>query len=115
MKVFNLTPTEIVYRKKGIPAFGSMDFLDLKEIPDRDLALQASGMLSFGALPKGWKRPVPVLPVPATPAPVLKEVPKIDPKSTELVVEEVREVVLETLPEVSDRKFDTYVSKKNRK
>lgn len=70
MLVFNLGMTELVYRGRTIPPNGgALDYADLSFIPDRD---RANRLLSFGSLPKGWKRAEPkVIEAPATVAPVV--------------------------------------------
>lgn len=59
MRVFNLTDGNIDFRGKTIPAYGSQEYRDLKFVLPREMDLQRSGMLSFGKLPKDWKRPQP--------------------------------------------------------
>jgi len=58
VRVFNLTPQSLVYRGRSIPPYGSEE-IAVAFIPNRDLALQKAGVLSFGSLPNGWKPPEP--------------------------------------------------------
>lgn len=57
MLVYNLTSQPLVYRGRTRPPEGSYDFKDMTWVPDRDAALQESGLLAFGALPYGWVPP----------------------------------------------------------
>lgn len=77
MKVFNLTDKPIAYRHKTLAAYASSDF-DITNVSDRDLALQKAGLLAFGSLPRGWKKPEPI-PVPK-PVPAVAEVVVVSEK-----------------------------------
>lgn len=82
MKVFNLTEQYVDYRKKTLPPYGSLDY-DMDFIPNRDQELQKAGVLSFGSLPPGWSRPMPVvdLPLPAVPVEAPVALPVVLPVS----------------------------------
>lgn len=58
MRVFNLTDQTLVYGGRSIAPYGSEE-VAIDFIPNRDLALQKAGVLSFGSLPKGWSKPEP--------------------------------------------------------
>lgn len=69
MRVFNLTDQTVDYRGRHIQAYGSVEITDISFIPNRDRFLADRGMLAFGNLPVGWKKPEPKMVVPP-PAPV---------------------------------------------
>jgi hypothetical protein len=104
MKVFNLTDQRVDYRGKLIQPYGSEEY-DLTFIPDRDRALEKNGILSFGALPKWWRKPEQRSPAPE-PGRVVEarketsDVPQ-EPASERqvIVVEEVKEARLEVVDE----------------
>lgn len=75
MRVFNLTDQPLVYGGRTISPYGSEE-VSIDFIPNRDLALQKAGVLSFGSLPKGWSKPRPK-PDPAPPV-VPVEAPKTE-------------------------------------
>lgn len=55
MRVFNLTSEEVTYKGRKIPPNGgSIDYLDLTFIPNRDRELEAGKVLAFGCLPPWW-------------------------------------------------------------
>ena len=55
MLVFNLTDRALDYRGIKLKANGgSYNYRDMTFVPDRDLALVQSKVLSFGALPQWW-------------------------------------------------------------
>jgi len=55
MLVFNLTDRALDYRGIKLKANGgSYNYRDMTFVPDRDLALAESKVLSFGALPQWW-------------------------------------------------------------
>ena len=58
MRVFNLTDQTLVYGGRSIAPYGSEE-VAIDFIPNRDLALQKAGVLSFSSLPKGWSKPEP--------------------------------------------------------
>lgn len=72
MRVFNLTDQSLVYGGRTIAPYGSEE-VAIDFIPNRDLALQKAGVLSFGSLPKGWTKPQPK-PSPLENPQVVKEV-----------------------------------------
>lgn len=89
MKVFNLTPQSLVYGGRTIPPYGSEE-IAVAFIPNRDLALQKAGVLSFGSLPSDWKKPEP------KPDPVQQTAPVGEPIKAEL---NSPVVLRETFPE----------------
>lgn len=96
MKVFNLTERHIDYRGKTMGPYGSSDHPDLKHVPARDLAMAESGMLAFGSLPKGWKKPEPVV----APAPVVEKKVLEAKKPADVVkLEETTKVEVKIPPE----------------
>lgn len=90
MRVFNLTSQNIDYRNVSIPAYESRD-VDVSFIPDRDRVLEKNGILSFGSLPKGWKKPVVKEPAVVVPKLGLKELPKVEEKIEDPLPEPVKE------------------------
>lgn len=98
MKVFNLTDQIVDYRGKVIPPYGSEEY-DITFIPDRDRALEKNGILSFGALPKWWRKPEQHSPVNTEPSNQM-EVSKEIHSSTQETNEEVKEARLEVIDEV---------------
>ena len=83
MRIFNLTDGTVDYKGKSIRAYGSVD-IDVQMIPDRDAALEKAGILAFGTLPVGWRRPEPEL---------------VEKKATtDVVVEEKLSLGLKELP-----------------
>jgi hypothetical protein len=82
VRVFNLTDQTLVYGGRSIAPYGSEE-VAIDFIPNRDLALQKAGVLSFGSLPKGWSKPEPK-PDPVRPV----ETPKAAPIEVPLLIEE---------------------------
>lgn len=86
MRVFNLTDQPLMYGGRTIPPYGSEE-VSLDFIPNRDLALQKAGVLSFGSLPRGWAKPSP------KPEPTVSSLPVVvvDTPKTEAVEPPVTE------------------------
>ncbi len=84
MKVFNLTDQRVDYKGRTIAPYGSETY-DLTFIPDRDRALEKAKILAFGALPKGWRKPAPLIEVVKVPVAV-QQVEKPAEKAVEKLV-----------------------------
>lgn len=101
MRVFNLTDQRVDYRGKLIPPYGSEEY-DLDFIPDRDRQLEKSKMLAFGAIPKWWRKPAPVID-PAPTAVATKVDTKVATKVATEVKTEMKAVVAVEEPKVEDK------------
>ena len=99
MKVFNLTNSSLIFRGQNIGPGDSFDFKELDRfIPDHDKKLAVAKVISFGSLPKGWKKK------PAIPQKKVEAAAKAAQPTQEVVVEEVSGELEAKAPEESKGK-----------
>lgn len=104
MLVYNLTKDEVTYKGRKIPPNGgSVDFLELTFIPNRDRELETNRVLAFGYLPPWWnlqealKKTVPVTAV-VMKAGEMNANGDVFPKNVTITMEAPAELVHESKP-----------------